>query len=119
MGTMKITLVAAACNNGRTCPNINTSDRDTVVVQGYLADRDSVPGLVLSASDAVVEIPIGLLPDGLVAADTRMYPTGRGTLLVVGPRVVDAEALAELQLPEGEDAVEVSAAPGRIPAHAG
>lgn len=116
---MKLTLVdEAKCPNGRTCPNINTSDRGTVVVQGYIVQPEGCPVGDLGKDETVVEIPVDLLPSGMVSADTRLFRTAHGTMLVVGRRVTDAEALAELQLPAGEDAVEVAAAHGRMPAHA-
>jgi hypothetical protein len=116
---MKLTLVdEAKCPNGRTCPNINTSDRGTVVIQGYIVQPASCPVGDLRESETVVEIPVELLPPGLVSPDTRLYRTAHGTLLVVGRRVTDDEALDELQVPAGEDAVEVAAAHGRMPAHA-
>lgn len=107
---MKLKLEETMCTNGRTCPNVNRSDRGTVVVQGYVVDPAAAAALGLEAGETVVEIPVGLLREGVVAEETRLLPTGQETVLVVGKRVTDPEALAELQLPDGEDAVEVAAA---------
>ena len=123
---MKIALVAAMCNNGRTCPNVNVSDHGTVVIQGYeVAPQVADTVFQLGDADGVVEIPLGLLPNDLVAAETRTHRTERGTLLVVGRRVaetevlMDAEALTEVMMPPGEAAVEVAAATKRVAAHVG
>src|SRR5947209_4440041 len=101
---MKIVLLRADCGNARTCPNINLSDRDTYVVQGYIVASEQQ----ISPDEAVVEIPLSLLPelsgaalqDGLVLAD-------QGALHVRGKQVTDPEVLAELNLPTGENAVEI------------
>lgn len=80
-------------------------------------------GHVLGPGEAVVEIPSSLLPE--LAADETSHGavrrTGRGTVLVRGRLVVDAEALRELNLPAGEAAVEIpiSALPELEIAHAG
>lgn len=101
---MQLVLMRAECRDGRTCPNVNLSDHGTYVVQGYIVS----PGHLLPASEAVVEIPLSLLPE-LVEADPRdgLSLTDRGTILVRGTQITDAEALAELDLPAGENAVEV------------
>lgn len=50
--------------------------------------------------------PIALL-DGVPISDRTLYPTGRGTVLVLGSVVVDRGALATLLLPAEETAVEI------------
>lgn len=101
---MKLALQRTECGNGRTCPNINRTDRDTYVVQGYLpAD------LVGSTSPATtVELPLALVPE------LRGQPhrhgvtfTSNDSVLISGERVCDPEALRELQTPDGEAAVEI------------
>jgi hypothetical protein len=106
---MKIVLVRGSCNNGRTCPNVNISDRGTFVVQGYVATADPLLEQEITPAEAVVEIPLSLMPE-LAGAASRagLYLTDRGTVLVQGTQVIDPEALVELDLPAGENAVEIS-----------
>lgn len=66
-------------------------------------------GHVLGSGESVVEVPSSLLPE-LAADETAcgaVRRTGRGTVLVRGRLVVDAEVLRELNLPAGEAAVEI------------
>lgn len=95
---MKIVLVRSSCGNGRTCPNINRSDRDTWVVQGWK----------VTGNQSVVEVPISLLPE-VVALGSRvgLEVTDHETVLVTGIPVTDVEVLAELKLPSNEGAVEI------------
>ncbi|MGH3850206.1 MAG: hypothetical protein ACRDRT_10955, partial [Pseudonocardiaceae bacterium] len=94
---------------GRTCPNINMTDRGTYIVQGYLATGLDLDGQVLGSGESVVKVPSSLLPE--LAVDETAYGalrhTDRGTVLVCGNLVVDVETLRELCLPAGEVAVEV------------
>lgn len=100
---MKLVLVRAACGNGRTCPNINTTDRSSYVIQGYTSFEQ--PN---SDTQATVEVPLDLLPElaGTPVRDGVHY-TDRDTVLISGTQVTDSDALAELNLPDGESAVEV------------
>jgi hypothetical protein len=45
---------------GGSCPTVYSTSRDTVVIQGYRLNADSV-GLDLPAGEDAVEIPISLL----------------------------------------------------------
>lgn len=101
---MKIVLERSVCGDARICPNINITDRNTYVVQGYIPEPPAQRGDARTS----VEVPTTLLPE-LAAAPGRdgLVFTGRGTVLVTGERVTDPHALAELALPAGEDAVEV------------
>lgn len=56
---MKLTRIAGECRSGDECPTVYTSDRGTVVVQGYqVPDGKAVPD-----GEALVEIPTNLLKD--------------------------------------------------------
>ena len=97
-------LLRGACDNARTCPNINLTDRGTYVVQGYPAPA--------SGGQSAVEIPAYLLPELADAPDWNHVGVQRldaETLLISGVRVTDPALLAELALPVGEDAVEIQA----------
>jgi hypothetical protein len=102
---MKIVLLRADCGNARTCPNINLSDRNTYVVQGYIVASEQQ----VCSDEAVVEIPLSLLPElsGAAALQDGLVLTDHGTLHVRGKQITDAEVLAELDLPAGENAVEI------------
>ncbi|MGQ0717252.1 MAG: hypothetical protein ACT4NP_08030 [Pseudonocardiales bacterium] len=56
-----------------------------------------------------MEVPSSLLPElaGRKAAHDAVRRTGRGTYLIRGRTLVDAEALRELNLPAGEAAIEI------------
>ncbi len=108
---MKLVLQRDACGNGRTCPNLNTTDHGSYVIQGYNTCEQPV-----SATQATVEVPLALLPE-LAATSNRdgvrytdrdgVRYTDRDTVLISGTQVTDPEALTELNLPAGENAVEV------------
>lgn len=119
---MRLRLLRSVCDDWRSCPNINLTDRGTYVVQGYLVGDVDLDGDVLAPGEAIVEIPSPLLLE-LADDETVRHAvrrTARGTVLVRGCRVVDAEALRELILPSGEAAVEIpiSALPELEIAHA-
>jgi hypothetical protein len=84
---------------------VYVSDRGTYVVQGY-AVASSADVLV---GEAVVDVPLSLLPeladaaprDGLVLTDS-------GMIRIRGLQLTDPEALNKLNMPEGENAIEVS-----------
>lgn len=101
---MRIVLLRDECGSGRTCPNINSTDRDSYVVQGYIVASEQA----LAQGQAMVEVPLSLLPE-LASAAPRdgLFLTDRGTVLVRGTQVVDPDVLAELDMPAGENAVEV------------
>lgn len=107
---MRLILLRSTCDDGRTCPNINITDRDTYVVQGYVVRdaRMQVDAAPLGPDEAVVRIPRSLVPE---ARNVGHYPsldaTPDGIILVRGRKVTDAGALALLALPPHEDAVEV------------
>ncbi|MGH3938946.1 MAG: hypothetical protein ACRDTG_09985 [Pseudonocardiaceae bacterium] len=119
---MRLIFLRSTCEIGRTCPNISITDRGTYMVQGYLVTDLDLDSDFLAPGELVVEIPSSLLPE--LACEKKpndsLHRTDRGTILVRGHTVVDADALRELNLPPGEAAVEItiSALPELEIAHA-
>jgi hypothetical protein len=116
---MRLILLRSTCEVGRTCPNINVTDRDTYVVQGYpVSDYAG-----LAPGESVVEVPASLLPElaGHDSAHDAIRRTDRGIVMIRGRTLVDVESLRELSLPAGEAAVEISMSllPKLEVAHAG
>jgi hypothetical protein len=93
---MRVELVRSACDDKPICPSLWRSDRDTAITQGWQTDREDT-----------VEVPAELLAgvEGITGEATE-----RGTVLVRGVPVVDAEALAMMDIPAGEAAVELPVA---------
>lgn len=60
---MKLSRVAGECTNRRTCPTVYTSDRGTIVVQGYTLSAEDLAGINLPEGEGVVEIPVSLLKE--------------------------------------------------------
>lgn len=120
---MRLNLLRSSCGDTRSCPNINITDRGTYVVQGYLVTDLGMTGDLFSPDKSVVEVPSSLLPEltGVETSGGEVRRTDRGTVLVRGRTVVDAEVLRELNLAVGEAAVEIpiSALPELEIAHAG
>lgn len=102
---MRLILLRSTCEVGRACPNINATDRGTYIVQGYPATDHAA----LAPGESVVEVPSSLLPElvGRDAAHDAVRHTSSETFLIRGRTVVDAEALRDLNLPEGEAAIEI------------
>jgi hypothetical protein len=65
---MRLTRLVGDCPDGKTCPTIYTTDRGTVVIQGYTLGDADLSGLVVPDAEALVEIPASLL---LKAADAE------------------------------------------------
>jgi hypothetical protein len=106
---MIVTRVRSACDDGKTCPALHQTDRDTVVVQGWaVIDSGVLAQLGLPAGTDAVEVPAALLAEALDSWPA-LRQTGRGTVIVPGNAVTDPEALRQLCLPAGERAVEVPA----------
>ncbi|SNY88080.1 hypothetical protein SAMN04244553_5042 [Nocardia amikacinitolerans] len=80
------------------CPTLYATDQGSYLVQGWRTD-----------SPGSVEIPHLLLgfaePDTFVGA--TMTDTGRGTFILSGRPVADAETLTQLVLADDETAIEV------------
>lgn len=94
------------------CPSLYDTDRGTYLVQGWkVADASLPPG------QACVEVPqavmghlakssqLNIPANGQTAPEVSL--TGRGTYLVHGRVVTDAEALEAMDIPAHEDVVEV------------
>ena len=106
---MIVTRVRGMCDDGKTCPALHRTDRNTVVVQGWaVVDSGVLAQMGLPPGAEAVEVPSALLAEAL---DTwsALRQTGRGTVIVPGTAVNDPEALRQLGLPASERAVEVPA----------
>ncbi|MGH3279865.1 MAG: hypothetical protein ACRDNW_12115 [Trebonia sp.] len=93
------------CDNGRTCPHISATDRQTLIVQGYVTAAPGTP-----SGEIAIEVPLTLLPELAAEPGTGLQVTGRGTVVFHGPAVSDPDTLAELTIPPGEAAIEIPAA---------
>lgn len=60
---MHLTRIAGTCSDRRTCPTVFTTDRDTVVVQGYEMSPIERQNLNLPTGESAVEIPYALLKE--------------------------------------------------------
>lgn len=115
---MKLTILAgtAACSDG-SCPTTYDTPSGRMVVQGYAPEGASpLPG----PGHQSIEVPTELFDNtrGRLAADNRLptnstngagavLATDRGTLVLTGLKVTDADALTQLDLPEDEFAIEI------------
>jgi hypothetical protein len=61
---LRLTAIASQCGTG-TCPTVYHTDRQTLVVQGYVVDGENA-GVEVPDGEHLVEIPIEVL---LAAAD--------------------------------------------------
>jgi hypothetical protein len=102
---MRLELMYSACDDGKTCPALYQTDRNSVIVRGWVVARPELAG---SDDVPAVEVPAMLLAK---AAEGRPGPVraGSGTVMVRGLAVTDPTALRHLCLPAWEDVVEVSA----------
>ncbi len=106
---MILRLARGSCDDGKTCPALHRTDRDTVVVQGWaVVDSEVLAQLDLPTGTEAVEVPARLLEEALDSW-RALRQTGRGTVIVPGTAVSDSEALRQLRLPASERAVEVPA----------
>jgi hypothetical protein len=107
-----LAILRAACDNGRTCPNINRTEQGTLVVQGYPASEHEVRLAALDSAPGgmAVWIPLSLVPEVAAAssAASALRVVNGDSVLIVGAEVTDPEMLAELDLPAGESAIEIS-----------
>lgn len=101
---MKIVLLRERCPDRVSCPHLYSTDKGTYVVQGYISTN-----LPHDSGQTVVEIPLSLVPEFAAHTHVDLVLTDHETVLVRGTRVTDKEALAKMQLPVGEDAVELAA----------
>jgi hypothetical protein len=106
---MLVELVRGSCADGKTCPALHRTDRDTVVVQGWaVTDAKLLGQLNVPVGKKAVEVPVGLLAEA-VGSWPAAHRTGHRTLIVPGTPVTDPNALRQLRLPDNEQAVEVPA----------
>ncbi len=106
---MLLDLIRGDCSDGKTCPALHKTDRDTVVVQGWeVTDAGLLGQLGLRDGQQAVEVPATLLAE-VLDSWPALRRTGHGTVFVPGVAVSDPEALRLLGMPPGERAVEVSA----------
>lgn len=80
-------------------PTLYATDRDTLIVQGWK----------VQGRDDQVEIPHRLLahtrPGTSVGA--QLHDTGRGSFMLTGIPVTDADAIAQMDIPGFETSIEV------------
>jgi hypothetical protein len=93
---MRLTFLGKESQGGQS-PTLYATDCDTYVVQGWRVPDDP----------AAVEIPSGLLRFAEPGTTIETTMTATGTHLVTGAPVTDAEALAQMDLPDHETCVEV------------
>lgn len=96
---MQLTLIGKQTQGGGS-PTLFATDRDTYVVQGW-----KVPDQPTS-----IEIPKQLLDHlaGRPPLDVPLQDTGKGSYVLCGVPVTDAEALSQMEIPDYETCVEVS-----------
>lgn len=102
---------------GGQSPTLYATDQDSYVVQGWaVTDTDVLAKLDLSKDETLVEVYSRLLghldKDGLSAEVTSesfpiVHITKDGTYILQGKRLVDTEALAQMNIPDHETAVEI------------
>ena len=95
---MQLTFLGKDTQGGGS-PTLFATDRGTYVVQGW-----KVPD-----EPASVEIPRKLLRhlEGSPGLDALLHDTGRDSYVLSGKPVTDAEALAQMDIPDHETCVEV------------
>ena len=105
-------------SQGGECPPLYATDRDTYLVQGWkIFANDLLMQLTIREGETAVEVPTELFEhltkDGLPSGefkrleDPLMVLTPGGTYVVQGQEVTDAEALAQMDIPDYETVVEV------------
>ncbi|MFD9816188.1 hypothetical protein [Streptomyces sp. NPDC059080] len=100
------------------CPTLYATDRDTYLVQGWkIFANDLLMQLTIPEGQTAVEVPTELFDhlvnDGLPSGefvrleDPLVILTPGGTYVVQGWEVTDADALAQMEIPDYETVVEV------------
>jgi hypothetical protein len=101
---MKVFLLRGdPCPDRVSCPHLFATDRGTHIVQGR-----SSTDLTRQPGQAVVEIPLTLIPEIATRSHRDLHLTDRGTAVIRGAKVTDSEALAAIRLPADEDVVELA-----------
>lgn len=109
---MRVTMVAFSCEGGN-CPTTYATDRESVLVQGYVVDDEELVAAGLGTGSPCVEVPAELLAEharlhGAQRWIASAIPTDRGTVIVFGAAVSVWEALpAGITLPESESLIEL------------
>jgi hypothetical protein len=116
---MEITFLGKETDHGDS-PTLYATDRDSYLIQGWkVTDPEILAKLDIPEGETVVEIYARLMPhlakDGLSEIVTSWVPPivhvmENGNLVIQGVRVTDAQARAEMDIPDHEDVVEVSKA---------
>lgn len=107
---MLVKLIRGDCSDGKTCPALHRTDRDTVLIQGWpVTDATLLGQLDLPAGMQAVEVPAELLAE-VLDSWPALHKTGNGTVIAPGTAVTDPDALRQLRLPTHEQVVEVPAA---------
>ena len=98
-------------------PTLYTTDEESYIVQGWIVSDPTIVGQLNVADDeTIVEVPPALMAhlakDGVHGEVTRLVPPivfvkENGNYIVRGPRVTDAEALAQMNIPDHETCVVV------------
>ncbi|SDG23158.1 hypothetical protein SAMN05421505_102333 [Sinosporangium album] len=107
-------------STGGESPTLYATDRDSYVIQGWMvADLEILALIEVPDDETLVEITPKLMThlakDGLLGTITRfthpiVHVKPNGNFIVQGARVTDAEALAQMDIPDHETCVEVSKA---------
>ncbi|MGW1742390.1 hypothetical protein ACWCPQ_26695 [Nocardia sp. NPDC001965] len=95
---MRLRFLGKGGSNVGECPSLYASDQDTYVVQGWVtgqAETVEIPHLLTGFAE----------PDTFIGA--TMTDTGRGTFTLTGRPVTEPGTLAQLELADGETAIEV------------
>ena len=102
---------------GGQSPTLYATDQDSYVVQGWIVtNNDVLAKLDLTENEAVVEVYSRLLShlekDGLSGEVTNeTYPivhvTKDGTYVLQGKQLADTDALAQMDIPDHETAIEI------------
>jgi hypothetical protein len=67
---MELTPLAGDCPDGRTCPALWKTDRETVIVRGQRLGEEALAQVVLPDGETAVEIPASLLEEAACAYRT-------------------------------------------------
>ncbi|MFB9962123.1 hypothetical protein [Sinosporangium siamense] len=107
-------------STGGKSPTLYATDRNSYVIQGWIVtDFQILASVDVPDDETLVEITAKLMThlakDGLLGRITRfthpiVHVKPNGNLIVQGARVTDAEALAQMDIPDHETCVEVSKA---------
>ncbi len=98
-------------------PTLYATDRDSYIVQGYIVTDPPILALLdLTDGETLVEVPARLMvhldKDGLSGEILRPAPPivhvkADGNYIMRGPRVTDAEALSQMNIPHHETCIEI------------